>query len=320
MRTVAVILFEGVNALDVAGPLEAFAAVRDESGAPAYAISCWSLDGGTVRSESGLQLSGEPLPDRPGRTDLLIVPGGAGLREPVRLAKAARWLGTHHERFQRIASVCTGAFALAESGLVDGQRATTHWRFAGELAARYPRVRVDPDALFIRDGKFFSSAGIAAGIDLSLALIELDHGARIATSVARELVVFLRRTGAQAQFSEPLKLQMRASDRLSSVCAWAANNLGADLSVPSLAQRAGLSERQFARLFVASFATPPAQYFARLRLDAARTALGQSRTSVDAVAHSVGFRSADGLRRAFEKRFGITPGEYQRRFSARASR
>lgn len=320
MPTVAILIFEGVNGLDVAGPLEAFAAVRDEGGKAAYAISCWSLDGRIVRSESGLQLCGDPLPAKPKRTDLLIVPGGSGLREPRRLAKAARWLNMHNARFQRIASVCTGAFALAESGLINGRTATTHWRFARELATRHPRVRVDPDALYVRDGKYFSSAGITAGIDLSLALIEQDHGARAATAVARELVVFLRRTGGQAQFSEPLKLQTRASDRLSSVCSWAANHLGADLSVTALAERAGLSERQFTRLFVASFAVPPAQYIAHLRLDAARTALSQPRASVDAVAQSVGFRSADGFRRAFEKRFGINPGEYRRRFSARSSR
>jgi transcriptional regulator GlxA family with amidase domain len=317
MQKVAIVLFDGVNALDVAGPLEAFAAVRADSGAPAYAIECWSLDGRTVASESGLRLVGGPLPPRPPRVDLLIVPGGAGLRQPRRLARAASWLRTNHARFRRIASVCTGAFALAASGLWDGKRATTHWRFARDLAARYPHVKVEPDALFLNEGKFFSSGGIAAGIDLALALIEIDHGARAATAAARELVVFLRRTGGQAQFSEPLKLQAAASDRLSDVCAWAANNLSGDLSVATLANRAGLSERQFARLFTASFGASPAHYITRLRLDAARIELGQSRATVENVAHMAGFKSPDGFRRAFEKRFQINPSEYQRRFSAR---
>jgi transcriptional regulator GlxA family with amidase domain len=189
---------------------------------------------------------------------------------------------------------------------------------ARDLAARYPRVQVEPDALFINDGKYSSSGGIAAGVDLALSLIELDHGARVATAAARELVVFLRRTGAQAQFSEPLKLQVAAADRLSGVCTWAANNLAADLSVAALAKRAGLSERQFSRLFASSLGASPAHYIARLRLDAARAALSQPRASVDQVAHMTGFRTPDGFRRAFEKRFRLNPSEYQRRFSARS--
>lgn len=317
MQRVAIILFEGVTAFDVAGPSDAFAVVRDNKDASAYEVEFWSADDRTVTTASGLRLAGDALPAKAPRADLLIVPGGAGLREPKRLARVARWLKANHRQFRRIASVCTGAFALAESGLLDGRQATTHWRFARELAARYPRVQVNPDALFLNDGKYFSSGGIAAGVDLALALVELDHGARAATTAARELVVFLRRTGAQAQFSEPLKLQVGASDRLSGVCTWAASNLAADLSVTALAKRTGLSERQFSRLFAASFGSSPAHYIARLRLDAARAALSQPRATVEQVARIAGFQTPDGFRRAFEKRFQLNPSEYQHRFSAR---
>jgi transcriptional regulator GlxA family with amidase domain len=318
MRKVAIILFEGVTAFDVAGPSDAFALVRDDKGAPAYALQFWSADGKVVTTASGLRLTGDALPEKAPRADLLIVPGGAGLREPQRLARVASWLKANHRQFNRVATVCTGAFALAESGLLDGRQVTTHWRFARDLTARYPRVQVNADALFLSDGKYHSSGGIAASVDLALALIEIDHGARVATSVARELVVFLRRTGAQAQFSEPLKLQAVASDRLSGVCTWAANNLDADLSVTTLAKRAGLSERQFSRLFAASFGASPGHYVTRLRLDAARAALGQPRATIEHVARITGFQTPDGFRRAFEKRFQINPSEYQRRFTARS--
>jgi transcriptional regulator GlxA family with amidase domain len=319
MRQVVIILFEGVTAYDVAGPSDAFALVRDDKDAPAYAVQFWSADGEVVTTASGLRLVGDVLPERAPLADLLIVPGGAGLREPQRLARVAGWLKANHRKFKRVASVCTGAFALAESGLLDGKQATTHWRFGRELATRYPRVQVKADALFLSDGKYHSSGGIAAGVDLALALIEIDHGARVATAAARELVVYLRRTGAQAQFSEPLKLQALASDRLYGVCAWAANNLRADLSVAALAKRASLSDRQFSRLFAASFGASPAHYVTRLRLDAARVALSQPRATIEHVARITGFQTPDGFRRAFEKRFQINPSEYQRRFVARST-
>lgn len=315
MTKVAILLFEGVTAFDVAGPADAFAVVSDDLQRPAYEIAFWSVDGKVVTSASGLRLAGDTLTGTAPRADVLIVPGGGGLREPQRLTRVARWLKANHRRFRRIASVCTGAYALAESGLLDGRRVTTHWRFARDLAARYPRVQVEPDALFLNDGKYFSSGGIAAGVDLALSLIELDHGARVATAAARELVVFLRRTGAQAQFSEPLKLQVAASDRLAGVCSWAANNLAGDLSVAALAKRAGLSERQFSRLFASSLGSSPAHYITRLRLDAARTALSQPRATVEQVARVTGFQTPDGFRRAFEKHFQVNPSEYQRRFS-----
>jgi transcriptional regulator GlxA family with amidase domain len=316
VKTIAVLLFERVNALDVTGPLEAFASARSGDGTPLYAAGSISLDGRTVTSESGVRLVADGVArDRDvQRTDLLIVPGGSGIREPARLSKAARWLQRHHRRFRRIAAVCTGTYALAESGLLNDKKAVTHWRFAQDLARDYPRVAVEGDALFVKDGKYYSSGGITAGIDLAMALIEEDYGSRVAMSVARELVVFLRRGGGQAQFSEPLRFQTTASRRLSDVCAWAAANLSGDLSVDELARRANLSTRQFSRLFKTTFGLPPARYVARLRLDAARVALTQPNAMVQQVARLTGFESVEGFRRAFEKRFGIGPSQYQRRF------
>lgn len=312
---IAVIVFDGVNAVDVTGPVEAFAAVRALDGSPVYTATCWSMDGLTVSAESGLKFTAEsPIPEIP-EADLLIIPGGAGLREPERLKRAGQWLRQHHGCFKRVVSVCTGAYALAASGLIDGRRVTTHWNFAADLARSFPAVRVNCDALFIKDNKYYSSGGISAGIDLALSIIEEDFGAKAATAAARELVVFLRRTGSQSQFSSTLKVQSMATDRLAEVCLWATNNLSGDLSLETLARRANLSVRQFCRKFKAVYGTAPAGYFKALRLDAARDALSGSGAGLDEIARYSGFDSPDGFRRAFEKRYRINPGEYRKRFS-----
>lgn len=312
-KTIAVLLFDRVNAVDIAGPLEAFACVRHGDDRPAYRIVTWAIDEETVGSESGLRLCADrSAPSRP-HADTLIVPGGVGVREPDTLALLAAWLRRHHEKFRRIASVCTGAYALAEAGLLDGRKVATHWAHAADLQKRHPKIDVDADALFLKDGRFCSSGGVTAGIDLALDLIDADFGADAAMKAARELVVFLRRPGAQAQFSVPLQMQAAAPGKLGAVCTWAASNLDADLSVDALAARAGLSARQFARQFRAAYGAPPASFVARVRLDAGRTLLGQG-LSVAQAAHAVGFASANGFRRAFERRFGVSPSEYQHRF------
>lgn len=313
MRTVAVLLYDRVNAIDVTGPLEAFATANSKSERRVYRIATWAIADPVVRTESGLRFLADGLAPKRPRGDILIVPGGEGVREERTLQALAVWLRENGRRFERVASVCTGAYALAESGLVDGRTVTTHWAFAADLSKRYPRVRVRPDALFLSDGRYHSSGGVTSGIDLALDLIESDLGAAIAMNVARELVVFLRRTGTQTQFSLPLRMQADAPGRLGDVCKWAASHLDGDLSVESLASRAGLSPRQFSRRFRAAFGAPPATYIKRLRLDAGRTLLGEG-ISVARVAHATGFGSADGFRRAFESRFGVSPGEYQKRF------
>lgn len=317
--SVAFVLFDGVNALDVAGPVEAFASAKTADGKSVYRIAYWSAHERAVRSESGLGLlADQTLPDS-ARGDLLIIPGGTGIRVPATLARIAKWLSTQHLNFDRIASVCTGAYATAEAGLLNGRKATTHWAHAQALQRRYPEVQIDPNSLFLHDGKFYSSGGVTAGIDLALELIEQDVGREVAMSVARQLVVFFRRQGSQEQFSEPLRLQTRANDALADVCTWAAANVGEDLSVEVLAKRAGLSARQFSRRFRASFGVPPATYLKRVRLDAGRVLLCDG-VCVAEAAHSAGFASTEGFRRAFERGFGITPTEYQRRFERSCER
>lgn len=317
-RTIAVLLYEAVNAIDVAGPLEAFAAVRDDEGARIYTPHIWSLGSLTVRSEAGLLLRAETTaPERP-EADILIVPGGVGVREPSNLAGLSAWLRKHHSGFDRIVAICTGAYALAEAGLLEGRSVATHWAHARDLQRRYPGVRVDGDALFLKDGRFYSSGGVTAGIDLALDLIETDCGPRAAMEAARELVVFLRRTGGQTQFSAPLKLQAVTDGRLKGVCQWAAANLEADLSIEALAARSGLSSRQFSRCFRETFGVSPARHIQTLRLDAAREHLERG-APVALAAQVTGFRSDDAFRRAFERHFDVAPSEYQRRFDTSRS-
>jgi transcriptional regulator GlxA family with amidase domain len=307
MKTVVMLVFDGVNALDVAGPLEVMAAACGTDDEALYEARIWSLDGARVRAESGLQLCGEPLPSAPQPQHTLLVPGGPGLREPDRLLRIAQWLRQHHAQFERVASICTGAYAMAASGLWDGRRVTTHWQHALDLASQYPHLKVEADALYLADGKFHSSGGVAAGIDLALSLVEHDAGPAVAAAVARMLVVHLRRSGSQSQYSEMLKFQSRSHERLADVCAWIAGNLGADLSAPVLAQRAGMSERHFSRRFAAAYGESPIRHVKRLRLTAAREALAAPQARVDQVARLVGFDSADGFRRAFQQQFGLTP-------------
>jgi transcriptional regulator GlxA family with amidase domain len=314
IRTIAILLFPGVNALDVAGPVEAFSTVRRDDGASLYRPTTIALGTEAVRAESGLRLCVDLDATECDGADLLIIPGGAGVREPDTLPRLGEWLRVHHQRFGRIASVCTGAYVLAQSGLVDGRGLTTHWAHAADLRRRYPDVAISAESLFLKDGRFYSSGGVTAGIDLALDLIHADHGARAAMEAARQLVVFLRRTGSQAQFSDPLKFQASAVGALAEACHWAAGNLGAGLSVEALAERANLSVRQFTRRFSREFGTPPATFIRNLRLDAARAALVEHGGGFERIAHANGFRSVDGFRRAFERRFGLCPTDYRQRF------
>jgi transcriptional regulator GlxA family with amidase domain len=223
--------------------------------------------------------------------------------------------GPNRSRYQcRIASVCTGIYGLAPTGLLDGRRVTTHWQFANDAAERFPALRVEADHLFIQDGKYFTTAGITAGIDLALALIEADHDSRLAVSVARELIVYLKRSGGQSQYSEPLRLQSRSPASLRDLTSWIAGRLHKPITVESLARRANLSVRQLHRRFRTVFGTTPTVLIERLRMDVARDRLREAHYSIDRVAEATGYRSADVFRRAFVRQFGVTPKDYQRRF------
>jgi transcriptional regulator GlxA family with amidase domain len=308
-----------VTALDLVGPADAFSTANDvwqtlHGGPPRYRITLLGLIRRGFVAESGLSFEAHALVDSVPPLDTLIVPGGRGLRESEASARIVAWLRAHAQDCRRIASVCTGIYGLASSGLLDGRRVATHWRFARDVAQRFPKLVVDADALYLRDGRYYTSAGITAGIDLSLALIEEDLGPRIALAVARDLVVYLKRPGGQAQYSEPLRMQVLSGDRFADLAAWMVGHLDHDLSVEALAARTSLSPRHFSRRFTAAFGCAPARYVEDLRMSEARRMLSQDGVSIQRVVAAVGFASADVFRRAFERRFGLPPGEYRKRF------
>ena len=317
MRTVLIVLFDGVQSLDVTGPLEVFAgANRWHSGRdqdrPAYLIRTASLGGGAVRTSSGLRLSpDEDLADE-AEPDVLIVPGGEGTRraEPALIA----WLRVQGPRARRLVSVCTGAFLLAEAGLLDRRRVTTHWAYCATLAARFPEITVDPDPIFVTDGNVTTSAGVTAGIDLALALVEDDLGRDAALDIARHLVVFLRRPANQAQFSTQLAAQLADREPLREVQRWIADHPAADLSVETLAGRASLSPRQFARAFATEVGMPPGRYVDRVRLETARRRMEDTADGVEETARRCGYGTPEAMRRAFIRALGVSPAEYRRRF------
>jgi transcriptional regulator GlxA family with amidase domain len=248
---------------------------------------------------------------------LLIVPGGQGSRQPD--PELVAWLRDHAPQAERLVSVCTGAFLLAEAGLLAGRRVTTHWAYCGTLAARYPDLNVDPDPIFVRDGHVATSAGVTAGIDLALALVEHDLGREAALDIARHLVVFLRRPGNQAQFSAQLAGQMASREPLRDVQRWIAEHPAADLSVEALASQASLSPRQFARAFAAEVGMPPGRYVDQVRLEAARRRLEDTADGVEQTARSCGYGTPEAMRRAFVRALGVSPGEYRRRFRPAAT-
>jgi transcriptional regulator GlxA family with amidase domain len=315
VRTVLIVLFDGVQSLDVTGPLEVFAAARDHHGRAAYQIRTGSLGGTQVVTTSGLTIipGGDLRDDRQaGPPDLLIVPGGAGARR--RDPDLVAWLRAHAPQPERVASVCTGAFLLAEAGLLDGRRVTTHWSRCAALRDAYPAIDVDPDPIFIKDGRIATSAGVTAGIDLALALVEDDLGRDAALDVARGLVVFLRRPGNQAQFSAQLSAQVAGRASLRDVQQWIAEHPAGDLSVEALAQQASLSPRHFARAFAAEVGLPPGRYVERTRLEAARRHLEDTAEGIEQTARACGYRTTEAMRRAFIEALGVSPAEYRRRF------
>jgi transcriptional regulator GlxA family with amidase domain len=320
VKRIGFVGYDDITALDLVGPMEAFDSANGhcEKGAPAYAFVVLSHKGRPFRSEAGLKIAADAALEDAPSLDTIIIPGGRGLRLGDEVKPIARWLKTRSRHVRRLASVCTGIYALGEAGLMDGRRATTHWRYAADVARRFPAIRLEPDAIYIRDGHVYTSAGVTAGIDLSLSFIEEDLGGRIALATARELVVYLKRTGGQMQFSEPLQFQARATDRFADLAAWLVSNLKKDLSVEMMAERVGLGERHFSRRFKSVFGTAPADYVEALRLDESRKRLGAPNQTIDSVAASVGYASADAYRRAFERRFGVAPSLYKKKFVASA--
>jgi transcriptional regulator GlxA family with amidase domain len=319
-RRVSIVVFPGVQSLDLTGPLEVFhgasrliAATRP--GEPRYEIQILSRDGAPLDTSSGLRIIPHAaLPDDVSGLDTLIVAGGTGTKDAARDAALIAWLARAAAAARRTASVCTGAFLLARAGLLDGRRATTHWSAAQRLAALHPAVHVDAEPIYLRDEGIWTSAGVTAGMDLALAIVEEDLGPNVALAVARLLVVFFKRPGGQAQFSSALQAQQAARPELRELQAWIAGHLDQDLSVAALAERATMSERSFARAFSREVGQTPAAYVEALRIEHARDLLEDGAPSLEGVAQSAGFASAEVLRRAFHRRVGVSPADYRERF------
>jgi transcriptional regulator GlxA family with amidase domain len=322
-KRIGFLLYPGIQALDVAGPMDAFAAAAIDDGkggrTEGYEVVTVAMSVKPVKAESGLILKPQFNAASAPPLDTLVIPGGRTMRDPHAIAKAAAWIKQRSPKLRRIAAICTGVYGLAETGLLAGRRVTTHWRYAKDLAKRFPELSVEPDAIFVKDGSFYTSAGITAGIDLALALIEEDCGTAVSLSVARELVVYLRRSGGQAQYSEPLQFEAQTTDRMAEVAHWIATNLHRTITVDALAQRARLCPRQFARRFKHAFGVTPASFVETARLNEAQRRLAESPRSIDRVSASLGYRSAHVFRRAFERQFGISPSLYRNRFGARAA-
>ncbi|MFD4563103.1 GlxA family transcriptional regulator [Streptomyces sp. NPDC058475] len=313
MRTVLVVLFDDVQSLDVTGPVEVFAGAEAYAGG-SYRISTASLDGAPVRASSGLTLVPDHALADVSDPHTLIVPGGQGARRPD--PRLTDWLRRHGPRAERLVSVCTGAALLAGAGLLDGRRATTHWAYCDELARDHPAIDVDPDPIYVRDGHVSTSAGVTSGIDLALALVEEDLGREAALTVARHLVVFLRRPGNQAQFSAQLAAQTAQRAPLREVQQWITEHPDDDLSVESLAARARLSPRHFARAFQAETGMTPGRFVERVRLEHARRLLEDTADGIEEISRASGYGTPEAMRRVFVKTLGSAPAEYRRRFRA----
>lgn len=317
---VCIVAVPPVQQLDVVGPATVFTFANQyaHNGAPQYEVTFVTCgDTLVVPSDSSIPLvAARRLRDGLGAVDTLLVAGGAGARAGADDA-TVRALRRAAKRARRIGSICTGAFVLAQTGLLEGRRATTHWAFADELHRRYPGVALDPEPIWVHDG-VYTSAGISAGIDLALALVEEDRGADVALAVARHLVLYLRRPGGQAQYSATLAAQRAEHPTFREIAVWINEHLRDDLSVPALAERAAMSERSFTRRFQADVGISPARFVQRARLDEVRRMLESSEASVEAIADRCGFRDPDVMRRAFQQAFGIAPRDYRRRFSSRA--
>ena len=324
-KRVVILGLAPVDALDVIGPAEVFAlANRMHAGETApYVLELVSA--GTdvyVESETGIGLRGhrtladERRASRP--IDTLIVATGTGSLEHLD-GTAIDWLRVRAKTARRVCSICVGAFALAEAGLLDGRRATTHWAMANRLAERYPAVRVDPNPIWVKDGNLYTSAGITAGIDLALALVGEDLGNSVALELAKGLVLFLRRPGGQAQFSVSLQAQKGMSPALDALRLWVNEHLGAEITVEMLADVANSSVRTLVRMFQREMKTTPAKYVEEVRLEAVCQALELGGRSLESIARRYGYQSVDVLRRAFVRRLGVTPKEYAQRFGTAAT-
>jgi transcriptional regulator GlxA family with amidase domain len=317
-RQILFIAFDQVLLLDLSGPLQVFDTSCEEParGERPYIVRVASVDGGLVATSSGVKLMTEKLAGIAGKEiDTIIVPGGPGVHAAAEDRRLVEWMRKNAPRIRRVCGACTGAFVLAAAGLLDGRRAVTHWGSCDLLKQRFPKTSVAPDALFVRDGGVWTSAGVTAGIDLALTLVEADRGHREAMRVARRLVVFLKRPGGQAQFSVPLSLQAGEGAAFEELHGWMQDNLALDLKVETLAGHMAMSPRTFARKYVETIGRTPARVVEELRVEAARRALEGTELSLKQIAERYGFGDEDRMRRAFRRRLNVAPQDYRARFA-----
>jgi transcriptional regulator GlxA family with amidase domain len=316
-RVIDVLTYPAVQLLDVTGPVQVFASANDllagKGEMPPYQLRVVAQGGQSVTASAGVSLAAGPLTQLGETLDTLLIAGGEGAEAAAEDPLLVDWVRERATQARRIASVCTGAFLLAAAGVLDGRRAATHWMYCAKLAQRFPSVRVEPDPIFVCDGPVWTSAGVTAGIDLALALVEEDLGQSVALAVARYLVVFLKRPGGQAQFSAALALQA-ADDRFGQLHEWINGHLAGDLSLSVLAAQAGMSERSFSRHYAEATGQTPARAIERLRVEAARRLLSESRLPVKRIAQRCGLGSEETMRRSFLRLLAVTPQDYRSRF------
>jgi transcriptional regulator GlxA family with amidase domain len=313
-KQIGILGFEGVAASDFVGPADTFAAAALDGGygnrIPCYQIRTIGLTSEPFRAESGILFEPEETLQTAPELDTIVVPGGEGLRKNQVSEKISDWILVRWNRTQRIAAISTGIYGLAPTGLLDGREVTTHWRFASEVAQRFPRLHVDHRRPLVKDGPFYTSSGLTAAIDLSLALIEEDYGPHVALASARELMTPLTHRNGEREFSRPVQFESQPTDRFAELVAWVMRNLHQDLSVDALARKACMSSSHFNRAFKSVFGTTPAEFVENLRLNEAKRRLSTPKRTLDTIAASVGFSNRDAFRRSFERRFGAKPRSY----------
>jgi len=317
-RHVVIAAFPGLQPLDAVGPYEVFASANRVAEAMGrsgrYKMTLASVAGESIVAESGLELVTVPLPDSGVQIDTLVLPGGSGSRTARFDASLIEWVRATAPHCRRVATVCTGTFLGAEAGLLDGRRVTTHWASAKQLQREYPRLEVDADPIYIREGKYWTSAGVTAGIDLTLAMVQDDLGSEVAQTVARWLVMFLHRPGGQTQFSSPVWVPRAERSTIRAVQSLVEAAPGGDHRLPALAAAAAMSVRHFARVFAAEVGETPGRFVERVRLEAARVELETTNDTLDVIADRCGFGTAETLRRTFQRRLNVAPDAYRRRF------
>ncbi|MDF3831632.1 helix-turn-helix domain-containing protein [Cupriavidus basilensis] len=322
LRHIRFLVFDRFQVLDVCGPLQVFATANDllrQAGRPPqYRTHVCSLAPGLVDSSGGVELNARAMPARLGRkTDTLIIPGGPGVWDRPATDALVQWIRRAAPRVERIASVCTGAFLFARTGLLDGSQVVTHWAACDQLAEAFPALKVQRDAIFFREGRYWSSAGVTAGIDMTLGMVEADAGREIAMAVAKTLVVFYKRPGGQSQFSSALLEQSAQDGRIAGLNAWIASHLHHRLDVPSLAERMSMTPRTFARFYRQQTGMTPARAVEKIRLERACGLIESHAQPIKSVAQACGFSSEEIMRRAFVRYLQVSPSEYRERFSGK---